>query len=126
MLRPVFLACSFVALAAIPFAACGGTTANGVLPSPSAEASHTRQPRDVKGGSASKISLMEPRHASSRWFSKADSKRRAPPQNCTFGASRAAGSSISKYERFSKPNIPATTFVGTLSSALSYVRTVSL
>ena len=55
-----------------------------------------------------------------------DSKRRAPPQNCTFGASRAAGSSISKYERFSKPNIPATTFVGTLSSTLSYVRTVSL
>ena len=48
------------------------------------------------------------------------------PQNRTCGASRAAGSSISKYSRGSKLKIPATMFVGTVSSALSYVRTASL
>ena len=41
------------------------------------------------------------------------------PQNCTRGASRAAGSSTSKYSRGAKLKIPATMFVGTVSSALS-------
>ena len=51
-----------------------------------------------------------------------------PPwaQKLTCGASRAAGSSSSKYCRSSKLNIPATMFVGTVSSAVSYVSTASL
>ena len=48
------------------------------------------------------------------------------PQKLTCGASRAAGSSSSKYSRSSKSKSPATTFVGTVSSAVSYVRTASL
>ena len=41
------------------------------------------------------------------------------PQNCTRGASRTSASSTSKYSRGSKLKIPATMFVGTVSSALS-------
>jgi hypothetical protein len=39
------------------------------------------QPRGVKGASASKISLIEPRQASSRWFSKAARNLRAPAKS---------------------------------------------
>ena len=47
-------------------------------------------------------------------------------RTATRGASRAAGSSISKYGLDSKPKIPASRFVGTDWMALSYVSTVSL
>ena len=47
-----------------------------------------------------------------------DCERRAP-QNCTRGASRAAGSSTSKYSRALKLNMFPTMFVGTVSSAVS-------
>ena len=42
-----------------------------------------------------------------------------PDQNVTCGASRAAGSSIWKYGRALKPNMPAKKLVGTVSMALS-------
>jgi hypothetical protein len=51
---------------------------------------------------------------------------RDPDQKRTCGASRAAGSSTSKYSRGSKLNMPATMFAGTVSIALSYERTASL
>src|SRR4029453_3822039 len=46
-------------------------------------------------------------------------------ENCTDGASRAAPS-VSKYACGAKLKSPATRFVGTVSSALSYVSTASL
>ena len=46
-------------------------------------------------------------------------------ENCTAGASRAAPS-VSKYACGLKLKSPATMFVGTVSSALSYVSTASL
>jgi hypothetical protein len=54
-----------------------------------------------------------------------DPEAAAQLENCTAGASRVTPSA-SKYARSRKLKIPATTFVGTVSSALSYVRTVSL
>jgi hypothetical protein len=54
-----------------------------------------------------------------------DPEATAQLENCTAGASRVTPS-VSKYARSPKLNIPAITLVGTVSSALSYVRTVSL
>ena len=81
---------------------------------------------DVRLGSENDFAWRRRREQREGGYEARTSRDGCEPQNWTCGASRAAGSSISKYWRSSKLKTPATMFVGTVSSAVSYVRTASL
>ena len=52
--------------------------------------------------------------------------RELQTQNCTFGASRSAGASVSKNSSSAKVNMPAMMFVGTVFVLVLYFMTESL